>query len=161
MRRVAFLPCIFVALGLADDPVSFHKQIRSILARQCIGCHQGATRQADLTLATVKDILAGGRKGPALVPGSPEKSILIAYLTGESKPQMPFGGKPLPDDQIELIRRWIREGAKNDSTSDAPATVPTGPIVYHAPPVITALAISPDGQTLAISGYHEILLEKF
>ena len=35
---------------------------------------------------------------------------------------MPFGGKPLPDDQIELFRRWIREGAKNDSTSDAPET---------------------------------------
>ena len=74
---------------------------------------------------------------------------------------MPFGGKPLPDDQIDTIRRWVREGAKNDSTSDAPAAVPTGPIVYHAPPVITALAISPDGQTLAVSGYHEILLEKF
>src|SRR5438132_8989728 len=163
MRRVAFLPFIFVALGLADDPVSFHKQIRPILARQCIGCHQGATRQADLTLATVKDILAGGRKGPALVPGTPEKSILISYLTGESKPQMPFGGKPLPDDQIELFRRWIREGAKDDSPADAApeAPVSTGPTVYHAAPVITAVAISPDGKWLAVSGYREILLREY
>ena len=119
MSRIAVLSLVFVALGMADEPVSFHKQIRPILARQCIGCHQGATRQADLTLATVKDILTGGRKGPALVPGTPEKSILISYLTGESKPQMPFGGKPLPDDQIELFRRWIREGAKDDSPAGA------------------------------------------
>jgi hypothetical protein len=73
MSRIAALSLVFVALGLADEPVSFHKQIRPILARQCIGCHQGATRQADLTLATVKDILTGGRKGPALVPGTPRR----------------------------------------------------------------------------------------
>jgi hypothetical protein len=163
MSRVASLFLIFVAVGLADEPVSFHKQIRPILARQCIGCHQGATRQADLTLATVKDILTGGRKGPALVAGTPEKSILISYLTGETKPQMPFGGKPLPDDQIELFRRWIREGAKDDSPADAAPEEPVskGPTVYHAPPVITALAVSPDGKWLAVSGYREILLWQY
>jgi len=48
---------------------------------------------------------------------------------------MPFGGKPLPDDQIELFRRWIREGAKDDSPAGAIETpVSSGPTVYHAPP---------------------------
>src|SRR5947207_9946237 len=159
MRRMAVFAfsSIFVAFSSAQEPVSFYRQISPILARQGVGCHQGPSRQADLSLASYKDVQTGGRKGSVLA-ATPEKSLLISYLTGESKPQMPFGGKPLPDDQIDLIRRWIREGAKNDSTSDAPATVPTGPIVYHAPPVITALAISPDGQTLAISRYHAILL---
>ena len=163
MTRVFFaLSFVFVTVSSAQEPVSFHRQIRPILARQCVGCHQGATRQADLSLATVKDIQTGGRKGPALEVGTPEKSLIIAYLTGEAKPQMPFGGKPLPDDQIELFRRWIREGAKDDSPKDAPeAPVSTGPTVYHAPPVITAVAISPDGKWLAVSGYREILLREF
>lgn len=155
MSRIAVLSLIFVALGLADEPVSFHKQLRPILARQCLGCHQGATRQADLSLASVKDIQTGGRKGSAL-------PLLIPYLTGETKPQMPFGGKPLPADQIELFRRWIAEGAKDDSPANATEEpVSKGPTVYHAPPVITALAVSPDGKWLAVSGYREILLWQY
>src|SRR5579872_949946 len=159
--RAAALPFLFAALGFAQEPVSFHKQLRPILARQCVGCHQGAARQSELSLETVKDILTGGKKGPALTPGTPEKSILISYLTGETKPQMPFGGKPLPDDQIELFRRWIREGAKDDSPAVPEVPVSTGPTVYHQPPVITAVAVSPDGKWLAVSGYREILLRKY
>src|SRR5580704_6429246 len=161
MMRAAALSLIFVALGLAQEPVSFHKQLRPILARQCIGCHQGAAKQSDLSLETVKDIQTGGKKGAAFTPGAPEKSILISYLTGETKPQMPFGGKPLPDDQIELFRRWIREGAKDDSPAVPEVTLSTGPTVYHQPPVITAIAVSPDGKWLAVSGYREILLLKY
>jgi WD40 repeat protein len=154
------LPALLPTLMRAQ-PVSFDKQVRPIIARNCAGCHQPAAKQAGLSLATYADFAKGGNKGPAFTAGDPDKSVVISYLTGATKPQMPFGGKPLPDDQIDLIRRWIKEGAKNDSTSDAPATLPAGPITYHAPPVITAIAISPDGQTLAVSGYHEILLEKF
>ncbi len=164
MNRVAisFFSLVFASFAFADEPVSFHKQIRPILARQCAGCHQGATAQARLSLASVKDMLAGGQKGPAIEAGAPDKSLLIGYLTGDSKPQMPFGGKPLPDDQIDLFRRWIREGAKDDSPAASPeAPEKTGPTVYHQPPVITSVAVSPDGKWLAVSGYREILLWQF
>lgn len=165
MNRVGYLffYLTFIAtFGLAEEPVSFHKQIRPILARQCLGCHQGASRQAELSLVSVKDILAGGHKGAAVTAGAPEKSLLVAYLTGDAKPRMPFGGKPLPDDQIELFRRWIREGAKDDSPAAAPEEpVSTGPTVYHQPPVITAVAISGDGKWVAVSGYREILLWRY
>src|SRR6266498_481685 len=116
MHRVAALSfcSIFVAFSSAQEPVSFYRQIKPILARQCVGCHQGPSRQADLSLANYKDMQSGGRKGSTLA-GPPEKNLLVSYLTGEAKPQMPFGGKPLPDDQIELFRRWIREGANDDS----------------------------------------------
>ncbi|MBI1788774.1 MAG: hypothetical protein HYR60_14645 [Acidobacteria bacterium] len=141
-----------------EEPVSFHRQIRPILVRQCQGCHHPASRQSDLLLTTYEGLKQGGRKGPALLAGAPEKSVLIAYLTGENKPQMPFGGRPLPEDQIELFRRWVREGANDDSPAEAPEAAVTKATVYHAPPVINALAVSPDGQWLAVSGYREILL---
>lgn len=156
----ALLIFIFVSALQAQDAVSFQKQIRPILQRNCEGCHQPASRQSGLSLVDYRSFHEGGRKGAAFVPGSPEKSVIVSYLTGETKPQMPFGGKPLPDDQIELVRRWIREGAKDDSPADSSDSVPAGPVVYHAPPVITALAISPDGRTVAVSGYREILLHK-
>src|SRR5579883_868624 len=151
---------LLLAPALAAQSISFEKQVRPILTRSCAGCHQPAAKQSGLSLASYAEFQKGGNKGAGFTPGDPDKSVIIAYLTGAVKPQMPFGGKPLPDDQIELIRQWIREGAKDDSTATGGVTVPKGPIVYHAPPVITAIAISPDGQTLAVSGYHEILLEK-
>ncbi|MGH9722150.1 MAG: c-type cytochrome domain-containing protein [Bryobacteraceae bacterium] len=159
--RTIFVLAWAARMAMAEDPVSFHKQIQPILARQCQGCHQPASQQAGLLLTSYEGLKTGGQKGGAFVAGSPEKSVVIAYLTGEVKPQMPFGGRPLPDDQIELFKRWIREGAKDDSPA-APAETAgsSGPTVYHAPPVINALAISQDGKWIALSGYREILLRE-
>jgi WD40 repeat protein len=144
--------------GLAgfSQPVSFHSQIRPILARHCQGCHQPAAKQSELVVTSYAEFLKGGRKGAAFVPGKPDESKVIAYLTGQEKPQMPFGAKPLADAEIELFRQWIREGARDDSPAED--AVPTRPAVYTAPPLVTALAYSPDGRFIAVSGYHEILL---
>jgi WD40 repeat protein len=57
-----------------------------------------------------------------------------------------------------LIERGIQQGAKDD-TPAAGTTVVQAP-VYRVPPVISAMAYSPDGSVLAVSGYHEILLHK-
>ncbi len=142
----------------AQDPVSFQKQIRPILTRQCTGCHQPASKQSDLLLTSYEGLQKGGRKGAAFIAGKPDDSIVIGYLTGKISPPMPFGGKPLSSDQIDLFKRWILEGAKNDSPSDNVETTSLKPVVYYAPPLITALTYSPDGKILAISGYREILL---
>ncbi len=143
----------------AQTPVSFHKEIRPILALQCAACHQPASRQADLLLTSYDEMKKGGRKGPAFVAGKPDESLLVQYLTGALKPQMPFGGKPLADPQVDLFRRWIREGALDDTPSGAAtATAERRPVAYKAPPMITAIAFSPDGRTVAVPGYHEILL---
>lgn len=148
------------AVAWAQAPVSFQKQIRPILAKQCQGCHQPASKQSDLLLTTYDGLKQGGRKGPAFVVGSPEKSVLISYLTGETKPQMPFGGRPLPDAEIELFKRWVAEGARDDSPAEEVISETAKTTVYRVPPVITALSISPDGKLMAVSGYREILLHE-
>ena len=150
---------VLLALPLmAEDPVSFQKQIRPILARQCAACHQPASKQSELMVTTYDGFLKGGRKGAAFVAGKPDESVVVAYLTGKTSPQMPFGGKPLEVEQIDLFKRWILEGAKNDSPVESLELTKLKPAVYYAPPLITALAYSPDGKILAISGYREILL---
>jgi Tol biopolymer transport system component len=148
----------FSPLLAAEDPVSFQKQIKPILARQCTGCHQPASRQSELLLTTYDGFQKGGRKGPAFVAGKPDESVVIGYLTGKISPSMPFGGKQLATEQIDLFKRWILEGAKNDAPAENVETTKLRPAIYYAPPLITALAYSPDGKILAISGYREILL---
>ncbi len=109
-------------------------------------------------LTTHRDFLLGGSKGAAVVPGDLKKSLVIGYLDGSMQPRMPFGGKPLPDDQIQLMKRWITEGAKDDSPAGASETAARKQTVYYAPPLVTALVFSPGGDQIAVSGHHEILL---
>ncbi len=141
--------------------VSYSRDIRPILQRHCQACHQPATKQADLDLTSYETFKAGGRKGPPFQLAAPDKSLILAYLKGDAQPRMPFGLPPLADDQIDLFRRWIAAGARDDTPVEVRENAPVGtPPVYRLPPVITALAYSPDGALLAVSGHREVLLHK-
>ena len=141
--------------------VSYFKEIRVIVTEHCAGCHQPSVKQGDFTMTTYEGVMEGGAKGKVIKPGQPDESLLIGYLTGAQKPQMPFGQTPLTAEQIDQFRRWIRDGAKDDTPAEAKSIVEPGkPVPYHAAPVINALAYSPDGSMMAVSGYREILLHK-
>ena len=73
---------------------------------------------------------------------------------------MPQGKPPLSGPQIALIRRWIEQGAKDDATNEGVRFTKDSPPVYTAPPVITSLDFSPNGELLAVAGFHEIVLHK-
>lgn len=142
-------------------PVSYFRQIRPVLQRYCQGCHQPASKQADLMLTSYETFKTGGRSGVPFIPGQPEKSLVLAHIKGERQPRMPLGGDPLSAEQIDLFQRWIVAGATDDTPEAARETVVAGKApVYHTAPVITAVAYSPDGTTLAVSGYREVLLHK-
>jgi hypothetical protein len=79
-------------------------------------------------------------------------------MIGGAEPEMPPDDDPLPKEQVALIERWIKEGAKDDTP--AAGSVKVEPPTYAVPPVISAMAFSPDGSLLAVSGYHEVLLHK-
>jgi WD40 repeat protein len=141
----------------AAKPVSFRKQIQPILQRRCQGCHQPASRGGKLAVTSYALLKAGGMSGAAFQPGDPGKSLLVQYVSGP-EPKMPKGGPPLLPEQVSLLRRWVQEGARDDSVAAKAIFTAEHPPVYHSAPVITALAYSPDGKTLAVSGYHEVLL---
>ena len=149
MRTLAFL---WLSAGLfAAEPGYFH-DVRPILQRNCQGCHQPNLKSSNLDLTTYEGLKTGGKRGPAF-------AVIVQYLTGELKPQMPLGQPPLPAEQIELIRNWVAAGGKDDTPAEARETVTAGaPTVYLQPPVLTALAFSPDGKRLAVSGNREILV---
>ncbi|MGQ0633706.1 MAG: c-type cytochrome domain-containing protein [Planctomycetaceae bacterium] len=150
---------------VADDepaapPVSFYRQVRPILQRHCTGCHQPAKAGGKLILTSYAAAKAGGEQGIGFEPGQPDESLLVELITGE-KPAMPRNAPPLSKEQVALVSRWVTEGAKDDTPPEVEDTItPENPPVYHSPPVISAVAISPDGQWLAVSGFREILLHK-
>ena len=77
--HVTFLPAAPPAPG-AKTLQHFEKQIRPILVSQCITCHGPTKQKAQLRLDSRAAILKGGESGPALIPGNPTGSLLIAAL---------------------------------------------------------------------------------
>jgi WD40 repeat protein len=140
--------------------VSYSQEIQPLLQRSCQGCHQPSSRQGALDVTNFESLRTGGQHGEAFVAGAPDRSLLLAHLTGDREPRMPLGQPPLDPSDIELFRAWIASGARDDSSEMATRLAGGKPPVYRQPPVITALAYSPDGGTLAVSGYREVLLHR-
>jgi Protein of unknown function (DUF1549)/Protein of unknown function (DUF1553)/Planctomycete cytochrome C len=92
--------------------IRFDQQVRPILASRCSMCHSQEKRSGGLSLATYSDVLDGGRSGVTVRPGNSSGSILVQHITGQMEPRMPFGGKPLSDEEVATIRTWIDEGAR-------------------------------------------------
>ena len=115
-----------------------------------------------LEITSYAGILKGGAKhGSSVAKGAPENSPLLKLVTGKLEPRMPMGGAALSPDVIELITAWVREGAEDDTPVEAKAPqVPSEPTKYAQAPTITAMSYSPDGDLLAVGGFHEILLLK-
>ena len=144
--------------------VSYDKQIRPIFQAQCQGCHQPAKAGGGYVMTAFDRLLKGGESDDrAIVPGKPAESHLIEQITPDKdgKAEMPQNKPPLSAGEIELITRWIAQGASDDTPRNAQARYDMDhPPEYTRLPVIPALAFSPDGSLLAVAGFHEVLLWK-
>ena len=142
---------------ITDSKVSFHSEIVPLLKRSCQGCHHPGDPNGDLIVTTYEDLKRGGMAGDAIVPGKPDESLLIELISGD-EPAMPQNMEPLSAEEVELFRRWILEGADDDTPDEVDDMGEGNYPTYTVPPVVTALAYSPDGSRLAVSGFREILL---
>ena len=165
LGTVLLLAAFFVpATGQSTEPaepekVSYSREIWPVIQRNCQGCHQPALKKGTLDLTSYEAFEKGGMSGPVFVPREPGESLLLAHLTGDQQPRMPMEQDPLSDEEIELFRKWIEQGAENDTPAQLSQRIPSGePPTYRLPPVVTAIAYSSDGSLLAVSGYREVLL---
>ena len=115
------LALLFCVDGAAQS-VDYARQVQPILHRRCAQCHGEEAPQGGLGLLTRGGMLKGGKSGPAIVPGSSQKSLLIQHLTGEKKPMMPMGQDPLPASEIAVLKSWIDQGAAWDTTAPSATT---------------------------------------
>lgn len=104
----------------AGPSISFTRQVRPILATNCFPCHgpDENTREADLRLDTAEGSTSDLGGYQAIVPGEPEESEVLKRMI-ESDPDLkmppPESHKTLKPEQIELIKRWISQGARYES----------------------------------------------
>ncbi len=94
----------------AGTPEFFESKIRPILANNCFGCHTNS-HLGDLRLDSLEALKKGGKRGPALVPGDPDKSLLIiAVRQTDPNLKMPYGGK-LKASEVASLEAWVQAGA--------------------------------------------------
>lgn len=159
--RIHLIPLLLLATPLIasaqEKSVSYFRDIRPILNSNCNACHKPEKNKGELDMTSFASLMKGGKHGPAVVVGDPHKSKLIEMISGDD-PDMPKDGDPLKKEQIALVEQWIKQGARDDTPAAGTSIVRTP--VYTVPPIVSAMAYSPDGSILAISGYHEILLHK-
>tara|TARA_B100000959_G_scaffold118107_1_gene124116 strand:- start:14159 stop:16756 length:2598 start_codon:yes stop_codon:yes gene_type:complete len=103
----------------AQDQVSsgaefFSHEIRPIMERTCWNCHSDQIQSSGLDLSSRDAALAGGSRGPAIVPGNADESRLFRQISGLEGPLMPLG-VTLSDNEIEAVRTWINDGAEWDA----------------------------------------------
>src|SRR6185437_7357139 len=118
-------------LARAVDPAPatvafFEKQVRPLLVERCHKCHSVKAKKSSggLALDSREAILTGGDNGPAVVPGKPEKSRLVAAIHWATPDlRMPPKAKLQPA-QIAVLEKWVRDGAVYPDGAQAAAIDP-------------------------------------
>jgi hypothetical protein len=102
------------------ETVSYSEDVRPILNEHCMECHKvGGKGQVEsgMSMESYEALMAGTEYGPMVIPGDSFGSNLVVLIEGRADPSiyMPKGKHgPLSDEQIQTIKTWIDQGAKNN-----------------------------------------------
>jgi hypothetical protein len=151
---------------MAEDNVSFCRDVAPILLKSCVVCHGPNKREGGYRVDTYEHALA---VGDSEIPGFVAHKLLDseAYrriVSEDESERMPVEAAPLPQSETVLLQRWINQGTVFDGKdTDAPlgSLIPppnyaAPPVKYRAPISVAAMQFSSDGQQLIVGGYYEL-----
>lgn len=171
-HNASVLAVLFITAALTGratpSPVSFRGEVAPLLLAQCQSCHGAEEAKGDFRVDSYTELMRVlDEEQPRVVASKPGASLVLQLLSSKNADdRMPQKSAPLEAEQIDLVRRWIGEGASFDGDDPNAALVQVIPVRRHEPapakyprPLpITALDFSPDGRELAASGSREVTL---
>ena len=131
----ALLLIFAVTVAAWEAPAASPSGAIGVLLQNCAGCH-GQAQVSGLDLRTRDGLLRGGSRGPAVLPGDAEGSLLYRAVLQAGDLSMPPESDPLPAESVTVLKRWIDSGAEwpqGDPTPAGPGWWSFGPVVR--PPV--------------------------
>jgi hypothetical protein len=142
-------------------PIEFEQDVFPILENNCVACHNLALKEKGLNLEDIENVMKGGKSGPSVIAGEPDKSPLYQLASHSKGPIMPPADNKveaanLTPQELGILRQWIIEGAKGGDSEG-------GTEVMWQPPspnsqAIYALAVTADGQNVAAGRSNQIFL---
>ena len=122
LRDVGLFPALVITVFLlasqgspqaSQSPYSVAAAARGVLDRNCLSCH-GEVSQSGLDMRQRAALLQGGVRGPSVIPGNASESLLFRAAAQVGDLRMPPSGPALPEEDLELLRRWINSGVPWD-----------------------------------------------
>ncbi len=144
----------------ASEKTTATRAVMRLLKAECFVCHNQEKKKGGLVLTSRERLLEGGDDGAVVMPGKPEASLLAKALVKDADPHMP-PKKQLTDEQIKIVRDWIKGGLAWDDTAlveedpIVPLDLQVLPATYQ--PVL-ALALSPEGGKLAVGRGRAVVI---
>lgn len=110
---------VLAVAACAPSGVSYNKDVQPILSKNCSECHapgQKGFEASGLDTTSYQALMKGGKFGQLIKPGDAFSSSLNMLVEGRahSSIRMPHGREKLPDRDIEKLKVWVNEGAKNN-----------------------------------------------
>jgi hypothetical protein len=167
----------------ATPRITYDEHVRPIFREHCFSCHSADKQESGLQLDNYPKTMAGGSSGEVVLPGDLASSRLWALVSHSEEPKMPPRQDKLVTAKLELISKWIEQGAPENAGSkvvikksalaaiasvavgkpEGPAAMPVSlvkqPVVStKRPGQITALAASPWAPLVAVAGQKQVIL---
>lgn len=176
-----FLSCDCAFAQNDAEKITYDDHVKGIFQQRCSSCHSANRKESDLDVMNYTSLMLGGGSGEVISPGSADDSHLYRLVSHQDSPEMPPSGK-IPDAEIELIGKWISQGALENAGSkprkmkpqldlaqsgDAltrpetvvvPLRIPVEPVVKTSRPAAFSLAASPWANVVALSTPRQVLL---
>ncbi len=99
---------LLILSSFSFSQVDYGSQIQPIFDQNCTSCHGSS---GGLRLTSYEDLMSGGNSGSSIIAGDASNSLLVQRIDGSVSPLMPKDSQALPDSIINLIMKWINEGA--------------------------------------------------
>ena len=176
--------CLCGSFSLAADRTTYADHVLPVLRDSCVACHGADKQRGGLAVHTYAALMRGGSSGAVVKPGDADGSRLYLLMAHKAEPVMPPKAPKLEQPKLDLVAKWIAEGARENVGSKAVVMKPKAEIglasvVRGRPPVppmpakplaldpvvttaranaVTALAASPWAPLVAVGGQKQVLL---
>lgn len=140
---------IFI-IGCRQEAVDFSAEVKPILNKHCISCHGGVKRNAKYSLLFRHEALDTAESGKTpIVPGDAAHSELMRRITStDPEVRMPYKESPLSEAEIDILRRWIDDGAPwGDHWAYLP---PKSPVIPNPTTAVSSVSGGPEATEAAL-----------
>ena len=114
VRLVIFCFLCYCSWGCKEERIDFSTQVKPILNKHCISCHGGVKRSGNFSVLFRNEALDTTESGKlGIIPGDPEHSEMVRRITSnDPEVRMPYKEQPLSAEDINILKRWIEQGAE-------------------------------------------------
>lgn len=119
LRGGAILTATFLLAACGQKEISYTAEVQPILKQYCMECHVEGGKgheKSGLLMTNYESLMKGTKFGAIVKPGDSLTSVMIMLVEGRADPsiKMPHGKESLPKEKIDLLKKWVEQGAKNN-----------------------------------------------